>query len=184
MGERSQIYVKVDGNLEIANYYAWNYGNFMISRARYGIEWIKDSLDDDFLYLYMFKRGNYNFEEFRRIWDVNFDKKSIAISMDIFDLYKKANTKIAFPDFAYYIDNDDGKLFIFIDTKSKIIKYCFTDYDCTNIMNAKQYLNWNCGEWDKTMNENDKKCCINNIKYIDNIATLMTEDELKRFIKK
>ena len=44
MGQKSQIYVRFDKELVVANYYRWNYGERMISRARYGIEYIKDCL--------------------------------------------------------------------------------------------------------------------------------------------
>lgn len=45
MGQRSQIYVRASGQLIVANYYQWNYAERMISRARYGIEYI-DSVKD------------------------------------------------------------------------------------------------------------------------------------------
>lgn len=79
MGQRSQIYVKVDGKPEVANYYQWNYGDRMVSRARYGIEWIKTYMEFPFV----FRRGSYNFEEFRRVWDVNFDYKAMKTSEDL-----------------------------------------------------------------------------------------------------
>ena len=43
MGQRSQIYIRYKtetGYHLIANYYQWNYGERMISRARYGIEYL------------------------------------------------------------------------------------------------------------------------------------------------
>lgn len=52
MGQRSQIYVRASGQLIVANYYQWNYAERMISRARYGIEYI-DSVKDysDWIFL-------------------------------------------------------------------------------------------------------------------------------------
>ena len=47
MGMRSQIYVKYNDRLIIANYYGWNYGERMISRARYGMEYLKYYVDND-----------------------------------------------------------------------------------------------------------------------------------------
>ena len=45
MGQRSQIYIRIkdeDGNTTLfAKYFQWNFGERMISRARYGIEYIK-----------------------------------------------------------------------------------------------------------------------------------------------
>jgi len=43
MGQRSQIYVRYNKKLVVTNYYQWNYGERMIRRARYGIEYIKDN---------------------------------------------------------------------------------------------------------------------------------------------
>ncbi|MFR2242517.1 MAG: hypothetical protein ACLS67_15260 [Anaerobutyricum soehngenii] len=49
MGQRSQIYVrfnKENGQSGlIANYYGWNFGERMISRARWGIECIKEHFE-------------------------------------------------------------------------------------------------------------------------------------------
>ena len=46
MGQRSQIYVRLkdkEGNKYlIAKYFQWNYGERMISRAKYGIEYCKN----------------------------------------------------------------------------------------------------------------------------------------------
>ena len=49
MGQRSQIYVRYEkeDNINVARkilaarYYQWNYGECMISRARYSMEWLK-----------------------------------------------------------------------------------------------------------------------------------------------
>ena len=43
MGQRSQIYLRHNGDLVFANYYQWNYGERMVSRARWGIGYIKHS---------------------------------------------------------------------------------------------------------------------------------------------
>ena len=48
MGQRSQIYIRIideNNNITlIAKYFQWNYGEKMISRAKYGIEYIKENL--------------------------------------------------------------------------------------------------------------------------------------------
>lgn len=48
MGQRSQIYVRYNkSNTQkglIANYYSWNYSERMISRARWGIEFIEGGI--------------------------------------------------------------------------------------------------------------------------------------------
>ena len=42
MGQRSQIYIRYNGDIKVANYYQWNYGERMISRARAIIEILND----------------------------------------------------------------------------------------------------------------------------------------------
>ena len=47
MSEAAQIYVRYNGLYGkglIANYYGWCYGERLVSRARYGIEWIMEHL--------------------------------------------------------------------------------------------------------------------------------------------
>ena len=76
MGQRSQIYVRASGQLIVANYYQWNYAERMISRARYGIEYI-DSVKDYSNWIFL---RDVNVEHLRRILDVNFDLKDYQIS--------------------------------------------------------------------------------------------------------
>lgn len=90
MGQRSQIYVRynkkdmngVNRKKLIANYYGWNYGERMISRARWGIEFIKE-------YLSLGYNGYNWFEQpgsdvhLSRVFDANFDMHDISISSDI-----------------------------------------------------------------------------------------------------
>lgn len=87
MGQRSQIYVRYNKNNTqkglIANYYGWNYGERMISRARWGIEFIKEH----FKYIadpkYRWMSSKWNVMHVSRIFDANFDMHDIAISSDI-----------------------------------------------------------------------------------------------------
>ena len=46
MGQRSQIYVRYNGDIIVANYYQWNYAERMISRTRSILEYIKTNLED------------------------------------------------------------------------------------------------------------------------------------------
>lgn len=78
MGQRSQIYYRLNNDLIVANYYQWNYGERMISRARYTIEYLKEMLDHD--YSWELK----NKTKISRYFDINFDYKDIVISHDIF----------------------------------------------------------------------------------------------------
>ena len=182
MGERSQIYVKVDGNLEVANYYQWNYGTRMISRARYGIEWIYDMLKAE--YPSAMQRRHFNFEAFRRIWDVNFDYKDMVISRDL--IKEDPGYKDDLERFIYGQDNDDGILFVDVNTKTGKIKYCLTDCYEKNPMDAEQYMDWNCGDWkgDGQDTDEDYDTCMQNIQSIGEMAELMTKGELDAFCRK
>ena len=49
MGQRSQIYIRIMDNYNenpilYAKYYSWNFAERMISRAKYGIEYIKKNI--------------------------------------------------------------------------------------------------------------------------------------------
>lgn len=81
MGQRSQIYIRIkDKNknkILLAKYYQWNYGERMISRARYGIEYIKRNLDNYF--------HNDVIEKINRTFDVNYDMKDIQLSYNIIE---------------------------------------------------------------------------------------------------
>ena len=53
MGQRSQIYVrytKDNKHYLTARYFGWNYGERMISRCRYSLEWIKEMARHDWLF--------------------------------------------------------------------------------------------------------------------------------------
>ena len=95
MGQRSQIYIRynvnyVSGSVTnnsithnykglIARYFGWNYGERMISRARYIIERIQD----EFMEWKWFFGDAEKLEKLKRTCDVNFDMKDIVFSSDI-----------------------------------------------------------------------------------------------------
>lgn len=183
MGQRSQIYVRYnkDGvNYLIARYYQWNYGERMISRCKHSIEWIESILKYDW-YL------TTETEKLKRILDVNFDMQDIVMGQDIIKEWDEWDYKdeTTFNDFVFLQqDNNDGKLFI--DIKNGIIKYAFLDYDCNTeyIMNAEQYMSWDCAGWmtNEYIDDEQKLICFNNIKEIAEMAQLMTQEELEDFI--
>ena len=181
MGMRSQIYVKYNDRLIIANYYGWNYGERMISRARYGMEYLKYYVDNDCTWDFI----NGNVEKYRRYFDVNFDYQDIVMSQNILEEYKKSHDSITIMDtydevlsFIYYEqDNNDGKLLI--DVKGKTIKYAFVDYDINtdNIMTPEQYI-----KWDVNGAVEDAETLAKNIEVINSIAELMTCEEVEKFV--
>ena len=198
MGQRSQIYVRfpVDNGYDgkkgyglIANYYQWNYGERMISRCRYALEFIRDASIQEYLHWYF---GS-NYEKFRRYLDVNFDKKDIMISTDIIKEYVEfweecsAKCKDEYErDFNYFVfdgqDNNNGKLLI--DIRKDVVKYVFLGreaYD-SDVMDAEGYMVWDNNETWRNREYIDVKTCEENIEAINGLAELMTEDEVKDFL--
>lgn len=182
MGQRSQIYIRYnkDGvNYLTARYYQWNYGERMISRCRHSLEWIKERLRYDW-YL------TTETETLKRILDVNFDMQDIVMGHDIIKEYEEDEyfkSKCSFNEYVFERqDNNDGKLLI--DIKDGVIKYAFLDYDCQNVMNVEQYMNWDCEGWilSEYIDDEQKMLCIQNMKVITEIAQLMTEEEVEEFI--
>lgn len=186
MGQRSQIYVRYNGKLIIANYYQWNYGERMISRARWGMEYLKYYVENE--YDFAFRDNSYT-ERMRRIFDVNFDMHDIAISCDII----KEEEEYGNGDFNGYVfnrqDNNDGQLYI--DIKDGRIYYCFRDWtnhdDGTTsdaIMNAAEYMDWDSKDWENSeyITDEGKAACRANIEAIESWAELMTLEQLDDFI--
>lgn len=183
MGQRSQIYVRYGKKLVIANYYQWNYGERMISRARYGIEYIKE---DYLKYKYWIFNNTDYIRKLSRIFDVNFDMKDIVISQDIVKEWKEQFPEDDFNDYVFrFPGNNDGKLFVDI-SEDGVIKYAFIDWECNtnNIMDAEQYMDWDSEGWEQSqyIDDEQKILCKENLKEINKIATLMTKEEVEDFI--
>lgn len=184
MGQRSQIYIRYDEKLIVANYYQWNYGERMISRARAAIEWMKEYLDEG--HFFVFENTTYT-KKLSRICDINFDMRDVAISCDIVQEWKEQFSDEPFNSIVFnQQDNNDGQLFIDISKDGKI-KYCLAknpDYD--TIMDCNAYLEWDLSaEWKKPNEYRDQEAidtCINNIEYIRSNAELMTAEELAAFV--
>lgn len=183
MVQRSQIFVRYEENGQkkmIARYYQWNYGERMISRARYGIEWLKDM----YKYTFEFERKLY------RILDTNFDMIDCVISSDIIKEFIDddwENDGYTLNNFMFYVqDNNDGKLFIDV-LSNGTIKYAFLDYDNKKIMSGTEYMEWDRGRnWKNPteyFDQEDIDICIKNIKEINKMATKMTADEVKEFME-
>ena len=184
MGQRSQIYVRYNsGNKKglIANYYGWNYGERMISRAKWGICHILEKLKNDRYYT-----DKTHVTKLSRIFDTNFDMHDIAISCDIIDERAREFPEENFNDYVFMMqDNNDGKLLI--DIRSDGVKYAFLDRDANldNIMDGEAYMCWDDEEnWreNQYLSEEAVKTCEDNIKYISENATLMTKEEVIEFI--
>ena len=199
MGQRSQIYVRYNGTLILANYYSWNYSERMISRARYGMEFIKAYLDGE--YSWVFKDNSYILK-LSRIFDTNFDMKDV-VSSNLFNEYIEDgwSNYCDLPTFVFYQqDNNNGKLFIDIQAeigkddktgkdflKSYNIKYALTDYKIEKIMSATQYMNYDCGkDWKEPteyLSQEAIDICKENINEINKISTIMSKEELQNFLE-
>lgn len=214
MGQRSQIYVRVTKAIDkynesyetvlVARYFAWNFGERMVSRARYIVEWLKEHLEYDGKHLERTGKNLAHLDgsKLRRLVKVietNFDAKDVAETSDIVEEYRvwggynEPNAPDFTTGFISYVftehDNNDGKLFIDVLTSGEI-KYAFTDGDANtdNIIDGNAYMKWNgYGDFRNKLpteyfTAEDIKTCDENISAIEKTATLMTKEELEEFI--
>lgn len=181
MGQRSQIYLRHNGDLVFASYYQWNYGERMVSRARWGIAYVKQFMDQK--YAWVFRDPAYVLK-MRRFFDVNFDMHDIQLSSDIL---KEREEQFPDTDFNGFVfdgqDNNDGQLFV--DIRGGKIYYAFTDgYRMRKIMDAEAYMNWNMKDWRSSeyISPEMKAACEANIKAIPEMAELMSYEQLEDFV--
>ena len=180
MGQRSQIYVvyknHVGDNIINATYFNWNYGERMISRARYTMEWIKGQVSVIAGSLW------YTAHKLRYIESVNFDYKDVVIGIDIIKEWKEFKDKYntSLKDYIFHYDNNDGCLFI--DARDeKNLKYAFTTDDIFNspVMGPEAYL-----KWDSTPTKiRELKFNKANVRWITHNAKLMKKKELKELLE-
>lgn len=181
MGQRSQIYIRIkDKDSKFpklyAKYFQWNYGERMISRARHGIEYIKESLEHIGLEAVQ--------EKINRIFDINFDMKDIAFTSDLIKEWVEDFRDYYTPTEYIFVNtaNNDGKLFVDVKENGEI-KIGITDYDL-NLLSPEAYMDWDFEDWRKSkyLSVEDRKICKNNIKYINENVKFMTKEELEEFI--
>lgn len=149
MGQRSQIYIRYNVNYVvgektknpricnykgmIARYFGWNFGERMISRARYALEEIQDEFTK---YKYCWGLEE-KLEKLKRFCETNFDMKDIAFSSDI--IKEVAEEWDGNLEYLFDQDNNDGQLFI--DVTDDGIKYCFMKfYNEGEPMDGEQYM--------------------------------------------
>ena len=148
MGQRSQIFVKIraervaEGFYFLARYYQWNYGERMVSRARFAIEWLK-----------AMARSGIELNKAVRILDTNFDMVDVQISSDLLAevaTYCDDINKETVKDWLFCGDNNDG--FLLLDVfQDGTIKYAFLDTAKENVLDADGYMKWDNGpDWFKS----------------------------------
>lgn len=179
MGQRSQIYVvyknRAGDNIINATYFQWNYGERMISRARYTMEWIKEQIYD-------FGSLWYTGHKLRYIESVNFDYKDVVIGIDLVEEWKEFKDKnnTSLKDYIFHADNNNGCLII--DARNeRNLKYAFTTDDIFNgpVMGPEAYL-----KWDNTPTKiRELKSNKANVRWITHNAKLMKKKELKELLE-
>lgn len=191
MGQRSQIYVRINGKLVVAQYYGWNYGERMISRAKGILELLEEYRKGGCMEFFTRKNMPSYAEKLRRVCDINFDMRNYQISADIVKEWREEFPEQPFNKYVFdWQPNCDGQLFI--DVQDDAIKYCFTKGpERRKTMNGSQYMawdhqgckvrNWTIPTEDTTQETID--LCKANIKYISEHAELMTVDELRAFVR-
>lgn len=186
MGQRSQIYVIYKDNQNrdciSATYFQWNYGERMVSRARYLMGWLKNQASFYAIDLYNVFSLSYVANKIRYIASVNFDYKDVVIGQDLIEEwkdYKQGVPNANLNDYIFNADNNDGCLFI--DARiPKQLRYAFTTYDYKDgVMGPEAYL-----KWDQTPQKiRDTKFTKRNINWITHNAKLMKKEELETILK-
>lgn len=185
MGQRSQIYVIYKDNQNrdciSATYFQWNYGERMVSRARYLMGWIKDqnlfySSDNNLFSL------SYAAYKIRYIASVNFDYKDVVIGQDLIEewkAYKQGVPNANLNEYIFHCDNNDGCLFI--DARiPEHLKYAFTtDNYKDGVMGPEAYLKWD----NIPQKIRNTKFTKRNINWITHNAKLMKKAELEAILK-
>lgn len=178
MGQRSQIYIHFNVSRNegmIARYFQWNHGRYMVSRARSVIELLKKYLQ----YPQISFSGKSDILKLSRFCDIDFDMRDIGISADILEVCRKLQKFDK--DSVFGQPNNDGQLLI--DVTDNGIRYCFIEYYTDpNPMNAEQYMKWNteCETYPDRHEPDDYT--ERNIAFIDTVAELMTEQEVREFL--
>ena len=186
MGQRSQIYVIYKDNQNrdciSATYFQWNYGERMISRARYLMGWIKSQnsfyVVDSYNVFPLFYVAN----KIRYIASVNFDYKDVVIGQDLIEEwkdYKQGVPNANLNDYIFNADNNDGCLFIDARIPQQL-RYAFTTYDYKDgVMGPEAYLKWD----DVPQKIRNTKFTKRNINWITHNAKLMKKKELEAILR-
>ena len=186
MGQRSQIYVIYKDNQNrdciSATYFQWNYGERMISRARYLMGWIKSQNSFYVVDSYNVFPLSYVVNKIRYIASVNFDYKDVVIGQDLIEEwkdYKQGVPNANLNDYIFNADNNDGCLFIDARVPQNL-RYAFTTYDYKDgVMGPEAYLKWD----DVPQKIRNTKFTKRNINWITHNAKLMKKKELEAILR-
>ena len=195
MRPRSQIFVRFTnrhGKRElVARNYGWNYGDRMISRARYSIDWLRKN----YRYFSFPYSSRHHKKKIPRILDTNFDMVDVVISTDVLEEYLTNNdmrvkeySEDRQPTLNEYLfemqDNNDGKLLLDV-VPDGTVKYTLLDTD-NKMLTPDEYMEWDKNkDWktpDEDRNEDVIRQTIINIDAIKNNGVQMDENDVKEFL--
>lgn len=197
MGQRSQIYVKINtrdqGDMLIASYFGWNYGTRMVSRAMGIMEWLNAYKDYPTTFQYNSQSHEYvnNAKKLQQIMATNFDMRDVAESADIIKEYESGLYRKPEGMFLEQ-DNNDGQLLIDarVDWNQDSpaitrLKYAFLDNEGKYLGNAEKYLEWNEKGWRKSkhLTPEEVEFTEKNIKSISELAEVMDPEDVSVFIR-
>lgn len=187
MGQRSQIYVIYKDNQNrdciSATYFQWNYGERMISRARYLMGWIKGQNTFYTTDSHNIFSLSYVAHKIRYIASVNFDYKDVVIGTDLVEEWKNYKTggviNTDLNDYIFHADNNDGCLFVDARVPQNLC-YAFTTDDYKDgVMGPEAYLKWD----NVPQKIRDTKFTKRNINWITHNAKLMKKTELEAILR-
>ena len=176
MGQRSQIYIKYKNNHDnairlIARYFQFNWGHYMVSRARQLVEVLNE-----------YPVNIHGENTVVGYAEANFDARSYVSSHDMLAEDWTFTSEETYEDIFEHEDNNDGCLFIDA-TEEKKTKYAFikSNYkenkdDEYEPLDAKQYM-------ERYKNDSDNGSAKRNIKFLEQNGILLTKEELNSFFE-
>lgn len=182
----SAIYIRYNGQIIIANYYNDIYGNRMISRASNTIEYLRSFLTKGWDWFFTSK---ISIGMLKLLIDTDFGSKEVVIGKDLLEEYRNIVAEGKNLDISDYLfsthDDTNGHLYIDVYAPEDLpfydVSYCFYCSSEDRIMDASEYLRQRCPDYRNTMDEDQLRCCNENIKAISDMSVLMTPDEAKDF---
>lgn len=194
MGERSQVYIRSNGKLVLARHYQYNSSVDMISRARWGIQWLSKRMSPSPPYFWSLDNPYVPMEPLRltRILDVNFDTCDVVLGCDLFNETPNDGTPRWNEAIFNQQDCNDGQLFI--DIRENKIFYCFRTNELFAkpiAMDASEYMDWDAPDWavlpesateEPMFDAKTLITCKRNINEISILANRMSDAELVEFL--
>lgn len=192
MGQRSQIYVQAHkANSQenepseklFANYYQWNYGEYMLSRLRGFGDWYNTHKERLHSYEVL--------DQIPQCLDYCPDSNDFRRHLDIIEEAKELDGDTYEEQIQGIFngqDNNDGQLFIKVSGDD--LAYAFAEQGSNKVMDANQYMNWDVAEgkdWksyfkaSEYYDDKDIEVTQANIDAVQKNFRLMTPKELKAF---